>query len=153
MFAITSIQVISCLQLLRNVYKTAILKKFRIFKGKYLCRGLFYAGLQASNCVEKETSTQIFSREYREIYKNTYFQEHLRTTASEPRQDSSRTSRSEIDGSSCFKTIIFSHFEKECIGSIRFNEKIINMILPTKVRNNFHTQVFNTFSRMQSLAK
>ena len=55
------------------------------FKAKHLCRGLFFikvAGLQASNCIEKGASTQIFSYEYREIYKNTYFDEHLQTAAS-----------------------------------------------------------------------
>ena len=32
---------------------------------------------------EKETLTQLFFREYCEIFKNTYFEKHLRTTASE----------------------------------------------------------------------
>ena len=30
----------------------------------------------------KETTTQVFSCEYGEIFENTYFEEHLRTTAS-----------------------------------------------------------------------
>ena len=30
---------------------------------------------------KKETLTQVFSREYCEIFKNTYFEEHLRTAA------------------------------------------------------------------------
>ena len=47
-------------------------------------------------------------------------------------------------------TNIFSYFEKESIGSVNFNGKIINMILPTKVFINFHSQVFNTFSRIWS---
>ena len=66
-------------------HKKAILKKFVMFKGKHLCRGLFFikvAGLQASICIEKGASAQMFSCEYREIYKNTYFVEHLRTAAS-----------------------------------------------------------------------
>ena len=32
---------------------------------------------------EKETLTQLFFREHCEIFKNTYFEKHLRTTASE----------------------------------------------------------------------
>ena len=66
-------------------HKQAILKKIVIFKGKHLCRGLSFikvAGLQASNYINKGASTQIFSCEYREIYKNTYFEEHMRTAAS-----------------------------------------------------------------------
>ena len=31
----------------------------------------------------KKTSTQVFSCEYREIFKSTYFEKHLRTAASE----------------------------------------------------------------------
>ena len=45
-------------------------------------------------------------------------------------------------------TDVFSHFEKERIGSIQFNGKIINMMLPSKLCINFNTQVFNTFSRI-----
>ena len=66
-------------------HKKAILKKFLIFKEKHLCWGLFFievAGLQASNCIKNGASTQIFSCEYREIYKNTYFEEHLGMAAS-----------------------------------------------------------------------
>ena len=60
-------------------HKKAILKKLDIQK-KTLVLGLFFikvAGLQASNCIKKGASTQIFSGEYQEIYKNTYFEEHL----------------------------------------------------------------------------
>ena len=66
-------------------HKKAILNKFVIFKGKHLCRGLFFikvAGLQASNCVKKGASTQIFSCNNWEIYKNTDFEDYLRTAAS-----------------------------------------------------------------------
>ena len=57
-------------------------KEFVILKGKHLCGGIFFikvAGLQASNCFKKGVSTQIFSYEYQEIYKSTYFEEHLQT--------------------------------------------------------------------------
>ena len=66
-------------------HKKAILKNFVIFTGKHLCWGLFFikvAGPQASNFFKKGTSTEIFSCEYREIYKTTYFEEYLRTAAS-----------------------------------------------------------------------
>ena len=35
---------------------------------------------------------------------------------------------------------------KKSIGSIPFNGKTINMILPTKLCTSFHSQVFNTFN-------
>ena len=36
------------------------------------------------------------------------------------------------------------------MGSIQFNEMIINMMLPTKICINFHIHVFHIFSRIQS---
>ena len=66
-------------------HEKAILKKFVIFKGKHLRWGLFFikvADLHISNCIKKEASAQIFSCEYWEVYKNAYFEEHLRMAAS-----------------------------------------------------------------------
>ena len=66
-------------------HKKAILKKFVMLRGKHLCQGLFFikvAGLQVSNCIKKGASTQIFSGEYGEVYKNPYFEAHLQTAAS-----------------------------------------------------------------------
>ena len=40
------------------------------------------AGLQARNYIKKDTLTQVFSCEICEIFKNTYFEELIRTTAS-----------------------------------------------------------------------
>ena len=40
-------------------------------------------GLQACNFIKKKTPTQVFFCEYYEIFKNTYFKKHLRTTTSE----------------------------------------------------------------------
>ena len=37
---------------------------------------------EACNFIKKETLAQMFSREFCEIFKNTFFTEHLRTTAS-----------------------------------------------------------------------
>ena len=39
-------------------------------------------GPQASNLTKKKTRTQVLSCEISKIFKNTYFEEHLRTTAS-----------------------------------------------------------------------
>ena len=39
--------------------------------------------IQACNFIKKETLAQMFSCEFSEIFKNTFFTEHLRTTASD----------------------------------------------------------------------
>ena len=54
-------------------YKKAVLKNLAIFIGKQLHWSLYLIKLEA----------QLFSCEYRKIFKNTYPKEHLRTTASE----------------------------------------------------------------------
>ena len=67
------------------LYKKAVLKYFSIFIGKDLCWSLFFnkvAGLQVRNFI-KQTLTQVFSCEYCEILKNTYFEEHLRMAVSD----------------------------------------------------------------------
>ena len=63
-----------------------VLKNFANFTGKHLCWSLFnkVTYLKACNFIKK-TPTQVFSCEIREIFKNNYFEEHLRTTASENR--------------------------------------------------------------------
>ena len=45
---------------------------------EYLFNKVYYATL-----LKKKSSTQVFSFEYCKIFKNTYFEEHLRTAASE----------------------------------------------------------------------
>ena len=40
------------------------------------------------------------------------------------------------------------YFKKESIGSIQFNEKIIKMILQTRIYINFNTHLLNTSSRI-----
>ena len=55
-------------------YEKAVPKNFAILTGKYL-----FIGLQL---YQKETPTPVFFYEYCEIFKNTYFEVHLRTTAS-----------------------------------------------------------------------
>ena len=59
-----------CKKSVLNVLSNILLKCS--FKGKQLCRGLFLM-----KCHKKETATQMFFSEYCEIFKNTYFQEHL----------------------------------------------------------------------------
>ena len=58
--------------------KKAVLKNFTIFTGKHLCQENRPLGLQLH---QKETSTEVFSCEYVDIF-NTCFEEHLQRTAS-----------------------------------------------------------------------
>ena len=53
-------------------YKRGVLRNFTKFTGKYLCQSLFL----------KETLAQVFSSEFCEISKNTFFAEHLWVNAS-----------------------------------------------------------------------
>ena len=56
--------------------KKGVLENFSKFTGKHLCSH------QACNFIKKETLAQVFSCEFCEIFKNTFFTEHLRMTAS-----------------------------------------------------------------------
>ena len=51
--------------------KKDVLRNFAKFTGKHLC-----------NFIKKETMAQMFSCEFCEVSKNTFFTEHLWTTAS-----------------------------------------------------------------------
>ena len=64
--------------------KKAVLKHFAIFTGKHPCWNLFLIKLQtkAYNFIKNETPAQVFSYECCEIFKNTDFEEHLRTADS-----------------------------------------------------------------------
>ena len=55
--------------------KIGVLKNFAKFTGKHLCQGLFLIKLQAEayNFIKKETLAQVFSCEFCEISKNTFF--------------------------------------------------------------------------------
>ena len=59
--------------------KNAFLINFAIFTGKHLC---WCVGVSSGATSLKKTLTQMFSDEYCKIFKNTYFEEHLRTAAS-----------------------------------------------------------------------
>ena len=67
--------------------KKGVLKHFANFIGKHRYWSLFLIKLQAfrPGTFLKRDSNTVFSCEIREIYKNTYFEEQLRTTASEKR--------------------------------------------------------------------
>ena len=64
------------------IYKKSVLKNFAMLTGKQLCWSLFFnkvAGFRN----RWETPTQVFSCECTKIIKNTYFEEHLQTAASD----------------------------------------------------------------------
>ena len=64
--------------------KIGVPKNFAKFTGKH-CVSLFLnkvPGLKACNFIKKETLAQVFSCEFCETLKNTFFMEHFRTTAS-----------------------------------------------------------------------
>ena len=52
-----------------------VLKTFAKFTGKHLCQSLFF--------IKKETLAKVFSCEFCKIFKNTFFIEHLRASASD----------------------------------------------------------------------
>ena len=59
-----------------------VLRNFTKFTGKQLCQCLFLKKLQGLQLIKNETLTHVFSCEFCEISKKTFFIEHLRTTAS-----------------------------------------------------------------------
>ena len=52
--------------------KKGVLRNFWKFRGKHLCQSFFF-----NNFIKKDTLTQVFSSEFWEISKNTFFTEHL----------------------------------------------------------------------------
>ena len=64
------------------------LKNFANLTGKHLCHNKFLnkaEGLRPATLL-KETLAQVFSCEFYGIFKNTFFTEHLRATASNTKQ-------------------------------------------------------------------
>ena len=57
-----------------------VLKHFTKFTGKQLCQSLFLIKFQVQICnfIKNETLTQLFFYEFCEIFKNSFFMEHLR---------------------------------------------------------------------------
>ena len=62
-------------------YKKTALESFTKVTGKHLCRSLFFTKVEGLR-PKKETSTQVFSYELCEIFKNTFFAEYLWATVS-----------------------------------------------------------------------
>ena len=64
--------------------KKDVLRNFAKFTGKHLCQSLFLNKVAGTACnfIKKETLTQVFSFEFSEISKNTFFTEHVWATAS-----------------------------------------------------------------------
>ena len=64
--------------------KKGVLRNFPKFIGKHLCQSLFFNKVAGGACNfnKKETLAQVFSCEFSEISKNTFFTEHLWVTAS-----------------------------------------------------------------------
>ena len=68
----------SCRQ--RCFIKKGVLRNFKKLTGKHLCQSFFFnkvAGSEACNFIKKEALVQMFSCEFCEISKNTFFTEHL----------------------------------------------------------------------------
>ena len=68
-----------------------VLKNFTKFTEKHPCQSLFFnkiAGLRPEVCnfIKQETLAQVFFCEFCEIFKNTYFTEHLWVTTSHQRR-------------------------------------------------------------------
>ena len=66
--------------------KKCNLKSFAKFTGKHLFQSLLFnevAGFSACSFIKKETYAQVFPCEFWEIFKSTFFTEHLRTTTSD----------------------------------------------------------------------
>ena len=68
----------------RCVVAKSVLRNFTKFTGKHLRQGLIFNKVAdwACNVIKKETLAQVFSCEFCEISKNTFFTDHVRATAS-----------------------------------------------------------------------
>ena len=57
--------------------KKGVPRNFTKFAGKHMCQNLFFNKAETCNFIKNETLVQVFSCEFCEISKNTYFIEHL----------------------------------------------------------------------------
>ena len=78
----------------------------------------------------KKTSTQVFSCEYCEIFKGTYFEKHLRTAASETLLVNSKLFMKVLIGFEFFKKI---HSKRKAWNSQKIKERVKNVIIMKKV--------------------
>ena len=65
----------------RCCIKKAVLKNFEIFTGKHLCWS--FQSFRPATLSKTDFKKQVFSREYCEIFKSTYFEKHLPKAAPE----------------------------------------------------------------------
>ena len=63
----------------RRSMKKNVLRNFAKFTGKHLCQSFFFKKVAG---LSPQTLAQVFSCEFCETSKNTFFKENLRTTAS-----------------------------------------------------------------------
>ena len=77
-----SLSLIHQKQLPEVFYKKGVLRNFAKFTGKHLCQSLCFNRPQACNFIKKETLAEVFSCEFCEISKKTFFTEHLWVAAS-----------------------------------------------------------------------
>ena len=113
----------------------AVLKNFAIFTGKHLRWSLFLIELQVWGpaTVLKETPAKVFFCAYCEIFKNTYFQEKLQTTASlNCKQQRLPPALNSISLFSSRSTLRFKEFSLGCLvvdsSLIRKKEKLAEMV-------------------------
>ena len=63
--------------------KKVVFRNFAKFTGKHLCQSIFFNKVEAWNFIKKETLAQMFSCEFCEISKNTFFHRTPLVAASE----------------------------------------------------------------------
>ena len=83
-------------------YKKSVLRNFEKSKRKHLCQSFF-------NFIKKETLVLVFSCEFYEIFKSTFFTERLRATASglvQPCLNSDLVFISKTSGTASLETIV-----------------------------------------------
>ena len=81
-------------------YMKSVLKSFAKFTVG-TCAGVsFLIKLQAFDLIKIATAVQVFSCEFCEIVKNTFFRKHIRTNESEKQQDQGRKQTNIITSSS-----------------------------------------------------
>ena len=61
-------------------YERGVFENFAKFTGEHLCQGLLFN--KVARFIKKQALAQLFSCGFCEIFKNTFFREHLRITAS-----------------------------------------------------------------------
>ena len=107
-------------------HRKGVLKNFVNFTGKHVCQSLS-CRREAWNFIKKEALAQLLSCEICEIYKSTFFIQHLRTTASDTKPTSTIATTEFLSKIRNRKKISNEHF-KFCEAKISLDEiiKFIN---------------------------